>query len=68
MSCSTMINAGIDMFMLPGYRGIRGVQEYIEEVKISIVNNTISIARLDDMVTRILAVKMSMGLTLQLKG
>lgn len=62
------MNAGMDMFMLPGYRGFRAITEYIEQVKIALKNNTVSTWRLDDAVTRILAVKMSMGLIEQVKG
>lgn len=65
---TAIMNAGIDMFMLPGYRGFRAVTEYIDQVKIALKNNTISITRLDDAVTRILSVKMAMGLTQQIKG
>lgn len=59
---STMMNSGVDMFMLPGYLGQKGIIQYIDNIKISLKNNTLSLRRLDDAVTRILSVKMAMGL------
>jgi beta-glucosidase len=61
-AASTIMNSGIDMFMLPAYRGLKGVIQYIDNIKISLKNSTVALSRLDDAVTRILAVKMSMGL------
>jgi beta-glucosidase-like glycosyl hydrolase len=60
-ACSSMFNAGIDMFMLPGFLGSKAIPQYISNVKISIQNNTLDISRIDDAVTKIIAVKLSMG-------
>lgn len=65
-AASTMMNAGIDMFMLPGYLGLKGIQQYIENIKIALVNKTLALSRLDDAVTRVLSVKMAMGLLVQI--
>jgi beta-glucosidase len=55
--CPVAINAGMDMFMAPD--SWRGLYEHtLQEVR----NGTIPMARLDDAVTRVLRVKLRMGL------
>jgi len=61
-SCPQAINAGIDMMMVPNdWRGF--IQGTIQDVK----DNKISMARIDEAVTRILTVKMRMGMFEQVK-
>ncbi len=62
-SYSTIMNAGIDMFMLAGYNGNQAIPQLIQNAKIALLqNHTVDMTRLDDAVTRIIAVKMAMGL------
>jgi beta-glucosidase-like glycosyl hydrolase len=42
-SVTTMMNAGVDMFMIPGYRGIQAVSDVITGLKTAIKNETLSI-------------------------
>lgn len=65
---SAILNAGIDMFMVPSAYGVRAITEIFAEVKIGIHNNSFDISRLNEAVTRIVAVKMSMGLVEQIKS
>lgn len=59
-SVTTMMNAGIDMFMIPGWRGIKAVSDVIVGMKEAIKNGTLSIERLNDAVARILSVKLAL--------
>ena len=65
---SAMLNAGIDMFMVSSAYGARAITEIFAEVKIGVQNNTFDMSRLNEAVTRIIAVKMSMGLVEQVKA
>ena len=56
---SSVLNAGIDMVMIPDKSDYL---DYIDAVKFSIENKTLSTARLNDAVARILSVKMALGL------
>jgi hypothetical protein len=38
-----MMNAGVDMFMIPGYRGLKAVSDVIVGMKEAIKNGTLSI-------------------------
>lgn len=60
-SVTTMMNAGIDMFMIPGWRGIKAVSDVVTGMKEAIKNGTLSIERLNDAVARILSVKLALG-------
>lgn len=60
-SVSTMLNNGIDMFMIPGYRGVKAVSDVITGMKEALKNKTINADRLNDAVARIIAVKLVMG-------
>jgi beta-glucosidase-like glycosyl hydrolase len=53
-----MLSGGIDMFMLPSQLEMG---KYIESVKQAILNNTLTIKRLNDAVARILSVKLALG-------
>lgn len=65
---SAILNAGIDMFMVPSAYGARAITEIFSEVSIGIHNNSFDISRLNEAVTRIIAVKMSMGLVQEVKS
>ncbi len=41
-SFATLLTAGIDMFMLPGWYVIKGITNYIEAFKEEIKNNSIT--------------------------
>ena len=53
----TVINAGIDMAMQPGNH-----DEFIADLKGSVLDNTVAISRIDDAVRRILRLKFNLGL------
>jgi beta-glucosidase len=55
--CAAAINAGIDMIMVPG-----AWQAFITNTIAQVESGEISMARIDDAVTRILRVKMRLGL------
>ena len=55
-----MLNAGIDMFMLPGWRGMSAVNDVINGLKEALNNKTITEDRLNDAVARIISVKLVM--------
>eukprot|EP00919_Chromeraceae_sp_WS-2016_P063742 GHVR01150868.1.p1 GENE.GHVR01150868.1~~GHVR01150868.1.p1 ORF type:complete len:199 (+),score=12.62 GHVR01150868.1:490-1086(+) len=61
-SLSHMLAAGIDMFMIPGYLGRKGITDYFEAFKVAISNKTVSNERINDAVARILSVKFALGL------
>lgn len=42
-----MLNAGIDVFMVPAAYGVRAITEIFSEVKIGMQNNTFDISRLN---------------------
>ena len=65
-SVSTMLNNGIDMFMIPGYRGVKAVSDVISGMKEALKNKTINADRLNDAVARIIAVKLVMGAAKQI--
>lgn len=65
---AAILNAGIDMFMVPSAYGVRAISEIFAEVKIGMHNNSFDISRLNEAVTRIVAVKMAMGLVEQVKS
>lgn len=44
---SAILNAGIDMFMVPSAYGVRAITEIFAEVKIGIHNNSFDISRLN---------------------
>lgn len=67
-SVTTMMNAGIDMFMIPGWRGIKAVSDVIVGMKEAIKNGTLSIERLNDAVARIMSVKLALGAATQVKA
>ena len=60
-SVTTMLNAGMDMFMLPGWRGMQAVYDVIDGLKNAYNNKTITEDRLNDAVARIVAVKLVLG-------
>jgi beta-glucosidase-like glycosyl hydrolase len=41
-SVSTMLNAGVDMFMIPGWRGVKAVNDVISGFKFGLKNGTIN--------------------------
>jgi len=61
---SLMINAGVDMMMISSHENIFGslLQRIIKEAKKNVEKGHILEQRLEDAVTRILAVKFAMGL------
>ena len=60
-SVTTMLNAGMDMFMLPGWRGMSAVYDVINGLKDAYNNKTITEDRLNDAVARIVSVKLVLG-------
>ena len=60
-SVSTMLNAGIDMFMIPGYRGTGAITDVITGFKNALKNKTITEDRINDAVARIISVKLALG-------
>ena len=56
-----MMNAGIDMIMIPGWRGSGAVTDVINGIKTAINNKTLSVQRVNDAAARILSVKLAMG-------
>ncbi len=60
-SVTTMLNAGVDMFMIPGWRGTKAISDVIVGYKEAFANGTINEDRLNDAVARILAVKLVLG-------
>lgn len=53
----TVINAGVDIAMQPGNH-----EEFMQKLKASVLDGTVSIERIDDAVERILRLKFSLGL------
>lgn len=53
----TVINAGVDLAMQPGNH-----QAFIDDLKSSVLDGTVSAARIDDAVRRILTLKFKLGL------
>jgi len=41
-SISQMVNSGVDMLMLPGYRGVSAVSDAINGFKVALKNGTLS--------------------------
>jgi beta-glucosidase len=64
---SQVINSGIDMIMIPGWRGRKAVTDIITGLKEALVNKTITQERMNDAVARIVSVKMALGLANQTK-
>jgi beta-glucosidase-like glycosyl hydrolase len=60
-SVSTMLNAGIDMFMVPGWRGTAAITDIITGFKNALKNKTITEDRINDAVARIISVKLVFG-------
>lgn len=60
-SVSTMFNAGMDMIMIPGYRGTGAISDVISGFKNALKNKTITEDRLNDAVARIISVKLALG-------
>jgi beta-glucosidase len=56
-----IINAGVDMMMLPGWSKT-SVTDYFANVKGCLQNGDLHMDRVDDAVMRIIAVKLAMGL------
>ena len=65
---TTLVNAGIDMLMIPGWRSISAVNDAINGYTESIKYGNITEDRLNDAVARILSVKLSMGAANKLKS
>ena len=63
-----MVNAGIDMIMVPGFKGLKAITEVVAGFKEAIVNKTLSLDRLQDAVARILSVKLALGLVKVVNG
>jgi beta-glucosidase len=53
----TVINAGVDIAMQPGNH-----DEFMSKLKASVLDNTVPMSRIDDAVSRILAMKFKLGL------
>jgi beta-glucosidase-like glycosyl hydrolase len=66
-SVTTMLNAGIDMFMIPGWRGPKAITDVIVGMKEALKNKTIDEDRLNDAVARIISVKLAMGVAKEVK-
>ena len=56
-----MINAGMDMIMIPGWRGQQAVGDVFNGIKAALTDGSISMDRLNDAVARIIAVKLALG-------
>ncbi len=56
-----IINAGVDMMMLPGFRS-NSIEDFANNIKQCLNNGDVQISRVDDATMRIIAVKMAMGL------
>ena len=67
-SVTTMLNAGIDMFMIPGWRGTKAVNDVINGMKFALKNGTINEDRINDAVARIISVKLALGAATQVKS
>jgi len=66
-SVTSLLNAGVDMFMIPGEKGLAQVQRVINGFKIAFKNGTISNERVIDAVARVLSVKIAMGVATKVK-
>lgn len=66
-SVSQMVNSGIDMLMIPGWRGIKAAYDAVTGFKEALKNGTLSQERLNDAVARILSVKLALGVATQVK-
>ena len=60
-SVTTMLNAGIDMFMIPGWRGYSAVTDVINGYKMAYSQGLITDDRINDAVARIISVKLALG-------
>ena len=60
-SVTTMMNAGMDMIMLPGWRGMSAVYDCINGLKDAYNKKTITEDRLNDAIARIISVKLVLG-------
>lgn len=67
-SVTTMLNAGIDMFMIPGWRGVAAINDVISGFKFALKNGTINEDRINSAVARIIAVKLVLGAANIVKG
>lgn len=67
-SVTTMMNAGVDMFMIPGWRGLAAVNDVIIGMKEALKNGTLSVERVNDAVARIISVKLALGVAKQVKS
>lgn len=67
-SVTTMLNAGIDMFMVPGWRGAKAINDVINGMKNALKNGTINEDRINDAVARIISVKLALGVATQVKS
>ena len=56
------------MLMIPGYNGVKAVQQAINGYKSGLLNGNISEERLNDAVARILSVKLAIGAAKRMKG
>ena len=59
---TSVLNAGIDMAMIPDKSDFLDYIDYIDAAKFSIENKTLATVRLNDAVARILSLKMALGL------
>ena len=66
-SVTTMLNAGIDMFMIPGWRGTKAINDVIGGLKNALKNGTINEDRINDAVARVISVKLGLGVATQVK-
>jgi len=66
-SVTTMLNAGIDMFMIPGWRGTKAISDVIVGLKAALMNGTINEDRINDAVARVISVKLELGVATQVK-
>jgi beta-glucosidase len=67
-SVSQMVNSGIDMLMLPGWRGVSAVNDAVNGFKVALKNGTLCEERLNDAVARIISVKLALGVATVVKS
>jgi beta-glucosidase len=65
-SSATMLNGGIDMFMMGQNKG--NIERLIKNIKKTLSDGELFVSRLDDAVTKVIAVKMAMGLVENVKA
>jgi beta-glucosidase len=63
---ATMLNGGIDMFMMGQNKG--NIERLIKNIKKTLSDGELFVSRLDDAVTKVIAVKMAMGLVENVKA